>query len=241
MVPNLIVSVSALPKAGKNHFAYTFPDPIKVYCFNGGADYVKSAFPKKQIDVHNFRLPIVDSTVTEWALPVWIQFYREYKSDMAESKYQTYVLDTGTEVENMCQQAVLEDFQQDKPNKKKLATTEFLSRNLQMKAIFDLAKDTGVNLVILNYLKEKWVWVEEKGEKKAVNTGELILDGWWKTENQANINIELATKMKEVKGKKQQVTIATIKSLVFGRSQAGAEYEDLTYNELVALLFLEGE
>lgn len=237
MIPNLLVSVSGLPKSGKNHFSYSFPDPIKVYCFNGGAEYVKSAFPKKQIDVHSFSLPIVDSTQMEWALPVWTGFYQEYKLDVEEGRYQTYILDTGTEVENMCQQAVLEDLQQEKPTKEKLATTEFLKRNLQMKALFDLPRNSGVNLVVLNYLKERWVNVP--GEKTARNTGELVLDGWLKTETQADINLELKTQMKEVKGKKSQVTIATIKSLRFGRDLVGTEYEDLTYGELVALLFPE--
>lgn len=235
MIPNIIVSVSSLPKAGKNHFSYTFPDSIKVYCFNGGAEFVRNAFPEKHIDVHNFHLPIIESTDTEWALPIWREFYREYKADVPSNKYQTFVLDTGTEVENMCQQAVLEDLQQEKPNKEKLGTTEFLSRNLQMKAIFDLARGSGVNLVVLNYLKEKWIKVP--GEKTAQNTGELVLDGWQKTETQADINLELRTKMVEVKGKKQQVTIATIKSLRFGREMVGREFEDLTYDELVALLF----
>ena len=235
VIPNIIVSVSGLPKSGKNYFAYTFPDPIKVYCFNGGAEFVKSLFSKKQIDVHNFRLPIVDSTTMEWALPVWREFYQEYKADIEKEKYLTYVLDTGTEVENMCQQAVLEDLQQDKPTKEKLGTTEFLFRNLQMKALFDRARDSGANLVVLNYLKEKWIKVP--GEKTAQNTGELILDGWQKTETQADINLELRVRMKEAKGKKKQVTVATIKSLRFGRDHVGEEFEDLTYDDLIALLF----
>ena len=198
MIPNVVISVSALPKAGKNHFSYTSPSPIKVYCFNGGAEYVATKFPDKQIDIHNFVLPIVEDEEQRWALPVWNEFYSEYKKDIAEGKYQTYVLDTATEVENFCQQAVLEGQQESaeerNKTKKKLATTEFLARNLRMKALFDTAKNSGVNLIALQYLKEEWI--KERGHERAEPTGKLVLDGWRRTEAQVDINIELELKEK---------------------------------------------
>jgi len=238
LIPNVLVSVSAPPKCGKNYLLYTFPDPIKVYCFNGGAEFVRAKFfPDKKIEIHNFGLPIIESTDTVWAQPVWQEFYQEYKKDAMEGKYATLGLDTSTEVENICQQAVLEDLQdaaaERNREKGKLGTTEFLSRNLRMKALFDLARNEGLNLVALNYLKEKWI--KAPGEKVAQNTGELVLDGWQRTETQADINLEMA---RRVKGKKI-VMVTTIKSNRFDRDQDGQEFADTTYDEIIALLLGE--
>lgn len=246
MRPNILVSVGGLPKSGKNYLAFTFPDPMVVYCFNGGAEFVRGKyFADKKIDIVNFTLPIIESTDMIWAAPVWQEFYQGYKKAAMSEKYQTLVLDTGTEIENICQQAVLEDAMdvaaEKGREKEKLATTEYLARNLKMKALFDLARNEGLNLVILNYLREKWV--REKGEKTASNTGELVLDGWQRTETQADVNITMTTKTKMVIENKRQVEktimVATIKSCRFDRDLAGKMFEDTTYDELVALMFEE--
>ena len=130
MIPNLIISVSALAKVGKNHFSYTAPDPTRVYCFNGGAEFVAKKFPNKVIDVVNFRLPIIESDDMRWALPLWDEFRDTYKKDLEDGAYATYVFDTGTEVENICQQAVLEEQQniaaEKGKDKQRLATTSSL-------------------------------------------------------------------------------------------------------------------
>lgn len=250
MIPNVIISVNALAKAGKNHFAYTAPDPIRVYCFNGGADFVATKFPSKAIDVQNFHLPIVESENMKWAEPVWEEFRRQYDKDIDEGKYNTYVFDTGTEVENVCQQAVLEDQQEvaagkETPkDKQKLATTEYLARNLKMKALFDMAKMAGVNLVTLQYLKEEWI--KTSGQKMAEPTGKLILDGWKRTPSQADINIEMVMNMERIEGEggkpvKIPVVVSTIVSNRFDPAQNEATFENLNFDDLMIALFEDGE
>ena len=237
IVPNVLVSIAGLPKTGKNHLAYTFPDPIKVYCFNGGAEFVRTKFPDKVIDVHNFVLPIVESESEEWALPVWKEFYPEYNKDIASGNYMTYVLDTGTEVETFCRQATLEELQEvaaeKNKQKQKLATNEYLARNLRMNALFARARNSGVNLVALQYLRQEWV--KTKGADRAEPTGELVLDGWSQTEAQCDINLEMTTKL--VAGK--TVMVAMIKSNRFERAMNGKTYNDTTYDEIIALLLGE--
>ena len=237
MQPNLVISVSALPKAGKNHFAYSAPSPIRVYCFNGGADFVATKFPDKQIDVINFRLPIVESVDLKWASPLWEKFRKQYGQDTEEGKYATYVFDTSTEIENICQQTVLEDSQEvaeakDKA-KLKLATNEYLSRNLKMKALFDMAKDAGANLISLQYLKEEWV--RERGRERAEPTGNFIMDGWKRTETQADINLEMYARDKGGK----PVSVTKIVSNRFDRDMNGKTFEDTTWDEIVAVLLGE--
>src|SRR3990167_7718689 len=109
MIPNLVISVSALPKTGKNHFAYTAPDPICVYCFNGGAEFVARKFHDKKIEVVDFCLPIIEDTEMRWASPVWEQFRARYNADLVKGEFVTYIFDTNTEIENIDQQCVLEE------------------------------------------------------------------------------------------------------------------------------------
>uniref|UniRef100_A0A6M3ITN1 Putative ATPase domain containing protein n=1 Tax=viral metagenome TaxID=1070528 RepID=A0A6M3ITN1_9ZZZZ len=237
MRPNVVISVSALAKSGKNHFAYTAPDPIKVFCFNGGADYVRTKFPEKKIDIHNFTLPIIDSEEQEWALPVWEEFYAEFRADTDKGKYKTYVLDTATEVENVCQQAVKEikiDEAVDKgKTKTKLATSEFLARNLKMKAIFDAAKNSGSNLISLQYLKEEWI--KERGHERAEPTGRNVMDGWKRTDTQADINLEIT--LVERAGK--WVSVFKVLPSRFDRDVTGMTVDDATFDDIMTLLIEE--
>lgn len=238
MIPNVLVSVSGLPKTGKTHFAMTFPEPIKVFSFDVGSDFVRTKFPNKVIDVQNFALPIVEAEDESWALPVWEEVYTEYKKVVERQKYQTIVLDTATAAESILRQAILEELQEAKPTKKKLATNEYVARNLRMGALFTRARNSGVNLVTIQYLREQWV--RREGSDKAEPTGLLILDGWNQTEGLADINIEMTTKEKTVainnKPIKRTVMVATIKSNRFDREQNGQWYEDTTYEEIIALL-----
>jgi hypothetical protein len=81
--PNLVYSVTGRAKSGKNHFAYTFEPPIKVYCFNGGAEFVKRKFPDVHIDIVNFSLPIIDELDPKpWAEPIWRKFYSDFKKTL---------------------------------------------------------------------------------------------------------------------------------------------------------------
>jgi hypothetical protein len=85
--PNVIYSVTGDAKTGKTHFAFTAPAPIRVYCFNRGADFVKRRFEDKQIDIVNFHLPVKDETDGKpWAELVWNAFYADFKKTVEESK-----------------------------------------------------------------------------------------------------------------------------------------------------------
>jgi len=234
MIPNILVSISGLPKTGKTYLEMTFPDPIKIYSFDGGADYVRTKFPDKNITIQNYFLPIIESTEDTWALPIWEEFYKQFKEDVEGGQYQTLGIDTATAVESTLRQAILEEFQNDnKPNKKKLATNEYVSRNLRMTAMFNRARMCGVNLVTVQYLKEQWL--KRPGSDKAEPTGELIVDGWNQTEGYADINVEMTTK--ERAGK--TVMVSTIKSNRFEREMNGKQFEDTTFDEITALLLGE--
>jgi len=222
-------------------FSYCVPYDFRVFCLYGGAEFVARIFPDKKIDVTDFCLPVVESTDMQWAAPLWKGFREIYAADLASGEYMTYVLDTGTEVENICQQTVLEE-QQDivaekGRDKQKLATTEYLARNLRMKALFDMAKTAGVNLITLQYLKEEWI--REPGRERAEPTGKLVFDGWKRTESQADINLEIKSGMRTKNGKAKKVAITEVVSNRFDREVDGQTLTDATWDEVVALLLGE--
>ena len=237
MIPNIAISVSALPKSGKNHFAMSAPQPIRIYCFNGGADYVRAKFPSVEADVKNYPLPIIEDTDQVWAAPLWEEFTKQLKSDIAEGKFQTYVLDTSTEVENICQQDVLETaIEVSDKDKHKLATNEYLARNLKMKAIYDQIKNAGCNLIALQYLKEEWV--RQAGEKMATATGKLVPDGWKRNESQCDINLEFVKRPVTDKGKRKLQVVATVVSSRFDDFEntiVGETLVNPTWEEVLAL------
>ncbi len=213
--PNLIVSISGRPKAGKTHLAMSFPDPIKIFSFDMGATFVRTKFPDKEIDIDEIVLPIIDSTEIAWAYPVWDKFEQDYKAATEGGKYKTIVIDTGTVVWQICHQAVIER----KP--KELA---YVLPNLKMTSLFARAKVGGVNLVATHYLSPIYV----KGE----NTGTFGLDGWKRTEGQVDIVLEIASKTMADK----TVMQTTIKSNRFDRDLNGSVLDDTDYAEIMGLL-----
>src|SRR3990167_10509218 len=143
MIPNIVVSISGLPKSGKTHLALTFSEPIKVFSFDGRFDQVRQrSFSDKVIDVENISIPIVESEDdTEWAPKVWNPFYKQYKEDVESGKYQTVVLDTATTAHAILNQAVFEwvkgaesdraeERGQAAKDRKKMAVNEYHTRNL---------------------------------------------------------------------------------------------------------------
>ena len=238
MIPNIIVSISGLPKSGKTHLAMTFPEPIKVFSFDGGADYVKTRFPDKVIDIENFRMPLIESDEdASWAPPIWNDFYKKYKEAVYSGQYQTVVIDTASTAHAILNQTVFEWLKEEAEgkgrDKKKLAVNEYHTRNLLMKALFDLPKNEGINLVTTQYLGEKWA--TPPGGKMPEPTGEEKLQGWAQTEGFADINIGTETRVKA--GKIGMV--ATIKSTRFDRDTVGKQFVDTTYDEIIALMFGE--
>jgi len=235
VTPNIIVSIAGLPKSGKTHLSFSFEPPIKVFSFDTGADWIREKrFPDKDITIKNIQLPVVDDERMIWADPVWSEFYTEYKEDVLSGTYKTVTIDTGTTMEQMLRQAIFEWLKQlaesNDKNKQKLAVQEYSFRNLRMKAIYDLPKDAGVNLVVTHYLGERWV--RRAGADRAEPTGELVLQGWNQTEGFADVNLRMESKMKG----NTVVKYTTVESTRFDQTCVGQTYENTDYDELIAVL-----
>ena len=236
MIPNISVSISALPKSGKTHLALTFPDPIRVFSFDGGAEYVRGRFPEKEIDIVTFRMPIIESSDdSSWAPPIWDAFYKDYKEAVYSGQYNTVVIDTATTAHTILQQSVFEWLKDEAAlkgkEKKKMAVNEYHTRNLLMKALFDLPQQKGINLVTTQYLGEKWL--QPAGGGMAQPTGETKVQGWAQTEGFADINLEMESKMKAGKA----IKVTTVVSTRFDQATVGQKWENTSFDEIVALMF----
>lgn len=220
-MPNLVVSITAPPKAGKTHLACTFPDPIKIYSFERGARFVASKFKNKRIDVFEFELPIVEDTVVaeHYATPIWEQFEKEYKKDVEADVYKTLVFDPATIVWAFCRQAITEEM-----NRKKILQVEYAKPNLKMASLFSRARIGGKNLVTIQYITDEYLKGEATGNKK--------MDGWKYTEGEADVLLE----MMQIRQGNTTVMKTTIKDNRFDRSVNGKTLIDTDYMELVACL-----
>jgi len=224
IAPNLLVSISAPPKAGKTHLALTFPEPIKVFSFDGGAKFIaETKFADKKIDICEVTLPIIETENQAWALEPWRAFLKEYKGDVELGKYNTIVLDTATVVWQMCHQAVTEERE-----KQKLAEVKYYEPNLRMSSLFSRASLAGINLVTIQYITEKYE------DNKA--TGEMKIDGWKRTGGAADLLLEMESITRGKGGASKTIMETTIVGCRFDRDLVGKTFTDTTYQEILALL-----
>lgn len=220
IVPNILVSITAPPKTGKTHLAMTFPAPLKIYSFDLGAKFVKTKFPEKQIEIVEYALPILESdSPAPWAEKIWLDFLKDYKHDAYSGEYSTLVIDTATALWGICRQAITEE-----KNRKRLTEVEYALPNLKMSAIFAHAKTAGVNLVTIQYNRDRYV--------KQENTGEKELDGWKQTEGQVDVVLDMSRVITSSKCS----MLTKIVDNRFDRNVNGKVLTDTNYDEIYTLL-----
>lgn len=217
----ILTSISGMPKTGKSYLSMTWPEPIKIYSFDLGAEYVRAKFfPKKKIIISNYELPIIETDSPDpYAEKIWDVFQKEFKTDCYSGQYKTLVIDTATQLWAIVRQAITEA-----KNRKKLLEVEYALPNLKMSGVYAHAKKAGINLISINYLKDRYV----KGE----NTGVLELNGWGQTEGLVDLVLEMNRVTQG--GKTTMNTI--IKDNRFIRNENGNVYPDTSYLELTTVL-----
>jgi len=220
IIANVLVSISGKPKSGKTHFAMTFPDPIKVFSFDLGAQFVRSKFPDKVIDIVEYPLPVVDtlSGETPWAEPFWLQVKKDIYDAIDSCNYQTIVLDPGSVVWDICRFSFAEEQNRNKLGKAR----DYGEPNARMRGFFLRAATAGINLVATSYLKEEYQ--EDKP------TGKLILDGWKHTIGMVDVHLILERVGKE--------NVATIMDSRYGFDTIGYQLKMPNYEDLSILLGL---
>jgi hypothetical protein len=221
--PNIFVALKAPPKAGKTYFACTFPDPIVIYSLDGGAEYIARQFPSKKITVRDFRPPILDSSKPiEAEVKLLEEFEAQYRLDIASGEFVTAVIDPASILWELNWHT-----QQVEEGDARLVSRKYAEPNARMMSYFNRPIQMGMNLVSINYLKE--VYANDKP------TGELKLDGFKRTESQADVVVQL----ERVRRGGQNAILATITDSRYdGLNVTGLTLTNPTYEDLMTVLGL---
>lgn len=215
MIPNLFVSVAGEPKTGKTHFALTFPDPLALFSFDLGAEFVASKFPGKQIDIFKYPVPIIDSVHPKpYAEEFYLQIKDDYEKAVTSGVYNTVVIDTATALWEIVRHAYTEE-----KNRKQIVKVEYAEPNARMSWFLLQPNVAGVNLVATHYLRDRYI--DDK------NTGQKEQDGFRRTHGLADLVLTTEMLKSVVKG--------TIFADRYDRELNGYEFDDPTYDDLVAV------
>lgn len=224
----LIVSISGMPKTGKTHLSFSFPDPIAYFEFDiNGCAPILPKFPSTKIDIFRYPLPIIDSDPPKpYALDLFTKFEKEYQEAIDSGKYKTIIVDTASMVWRIIGHAEAERVHQ-----KKILQVQYYLPNLKMNSLFTRCKLAGVNMVAIQYLADVYL----NGER----TGEVKSDGWGQTEAAVDVVLWTARNMKSAgKGKMEVKFEATIKANRYEPLADGMVLPNTSYSELYTVLGL---
>lgn len=222
--PNLVVSISGLPKSGKTHLALTFPDPLLLFSFDIGYEPVLAKFPNKAIEVKTYPIPIIDTVKPKpYAKEIYYQFTDDYHKAVSGGQYKTVVVDTATSLYELGRHCRAEELKQEN-----LLQFQYGEVYARLTAVILQPRLLGVNLVLTHYLREKFVAGEPAGG--------LELDGFKRTEGLVDLVLEVREGTAQAKGKKQNINITWIKNNRYDRDLNGQELTDATYQDLLAVL-----
>ena len=227
-VPNLMVSISGEPKSGKSHLACSFPGPILVVSFDLGAKFLLSKFKDKAIDLKEMPMPIYDSLDAKGV--GFDKFWREVRyaiyTGVDSNKYQTIVIDTASALWEIIRYGYNEEEGKAVGASGKART--YGEPNARMYGVITKIQISGVNLVLVNYLKDRY--------ENDQNTGKKELDGWKKTEGLVDL-VLLNRKIPNPTGA-GSVFKTLIKDYRFDHTIDGTELEMTDYDELITILGL---
>jgi hypothetical protein len=236
--PNLVTAIVGDPKSSKTYAACTWPEPIKLFSFDLRHKPAVAKFPDKKIEVQECVPPFIDSL--EKVSTGYVEFWDALQADIYEAldnkKFNTVILDPASITWEIVRYAYNEYKQ--RPVGKGGMAREYGEPNRHMLSIYTKARMSGVNLVTVHYFKDRWV--------NDTPTGERVLDGWGRTEGQADIVITTRSvtrpttpeEKKDLKIDKVTTAIMKIASCGPDRTLTGYEQEDMNYEDLMVLLGL---
>jgi len=224
VIPNICVSIKGPPGSGKTHLAYTFPPPILVYNFDRRGEFVRNRpeFRDKDIDVTVFMPPVSATLEPDKETAAFRNaIAKSYKADVESGKYETVVLDPNTILWEHIHRAFKYD-----EGRGKLRARSYGEPNAQMSWDIYYPLELGMNVVVISYLRDKYV--DDKP------TGEEIIDGFKRTDGFADIVIETSLN-------KENQVVAKLTKCGFDKELTGEVQFDTDYDELMSLIFAEDE
>jgi len=154
--PRIIVSLSALEKQGKTHFALTAPGPIAFFSTDIGEEGVVSKFTKDKV-IHIMDVARIGEDAAEQAPEEWDRFAKAYHGALADKKVRSIIIDTATEIWELLRIARFGRLTQVMPYQYGPVNAEY--RNLIREAYkFDK------NLILIHKMKAQYINDKRTGE-----------------------------------------------------------------------------
>lgn len=179
----LIWRSHGLEKTGKDHFGLTAPGPIAIHSFDIGLEgvvekFLKPPFSPKEIYAIEYEYE-AGKTTKQDAEDLRDRFIEDFH--VALKRARTIIIDTETEVWEVYRHAEFGTNQQGVATD---APKDYVKLNNSYRDMIQLAYDTGVNLQLIQKVKEKWISVKEVDRQTGIarmkphNTGEVEPTGF---------------------------------------------------------------
>lgn len=213
-------------KSGKNHFGFTAPGPIAVQSFDIGLEGVVEKFlvEGKEIRACDYEFDKNDCS-QDAAIAIRDQFIEDF--DLALTQARTIIWDTETELWEVFRYAEF-DAMSDAPR-------NYVQLNARYRDLIQRAYDTGVNLQLIQKVKEKWQSVDKvdrNGRKTSspYPTGEYEPTGFKEAGYIVQANIQHAWD-------KERGFILKVLNCRQNMGIAGEEYENFSFGDIAQLVF----
>lgn len=174
----LILSIDGPPKSGKTEFALTAPGPIAIHNFDNGLEGVVEKFLDKK-DIYDFKYQIPISArlpgsgfaaIADPATKVWEEFVTNYRACLDNPDIRTIILDTGSEMWNLCRLARLGKLTQVLP-------IQYTAVNAEFRQLTQLAMaNTRANVIYIHRVKPVYKNEQKTEETERSGFGEIEYD-----------------------------------------------------------------
>jgi hypothetical protein len=145
-------------KTGKNHFGFTAPGPIAVLSFDIGLEGTVEKFLRAGKDIRYVEYEFAKNDVSQEAAQVMVaQFMGDYAKALEVAR--TIIIDTETELWDLFRYA---EFGVNKQGVSTDAPKDYVKLNSNYRDFIQQAYDGGVNLQLIQKVKERWK-TNEKG------------------------------------------------------------------------------
>lgn len=173
----LIMSVDGLPKEGKTHFTLTAPDPIAIHDFNFGLEGVieRPEFAEKEIYRFEYQVPISArlpgssfTSLVDPATKIWDEYVRNFRASLEKMK--TCIVDTGSEVWDLCRIARLGKLSQVPP-------VQYTAVNAEFRQLTQLALcQNRCNVIFTHKVKPEYKNDQKTGAMERAGFGDMEYD-----------------------------------------------------------------
>lgn len=172
--PRLIISIKALEKSGKTHFAFTAPGPIAYLPFDIGDEGVRQKFQDdKEICVPDGGPYVIKKGDLDAAKSEYSRFEKDYELALAGAR--STIIDTASEAWECIRLAKLGKLTQVMPVK-------YVEVNSVYRDLVREAYESNSNLILLHKMKPEWVDNNKTGKFERAgfaDTGFLVQINAW--------------------------------------------------------------